>query len=115
VRPAAQTGTFNTGLQPGPYCDVTHGSVSHGTCSDPIGVPSQDSVAIEGASRLHWKSGRRATKTTEAGPARARPSLAGQSDGAGVEAYEDAHLFMRSPLWRDTTLASKSSVMPRAL
>jgi alpha-amylase len=60
----AQTRTFNTGLQPGTYCDVIHGGVSQGRCSGPtvsvgpggmatVNVPSQDSVAIDGASRLH--------------------------------------------------------------
>jgi hypothetical protein len=38
-----------------------------------------------------------------------------RSTGSDVEAHEDAQVFARSPLWRDTTLASKSSVIPRAL
>jgi alpha-amylase len=61
---AAQSRTFDTGLQPGTYCDIIHGSVSNGTCSGPtvtvgpggkatVTVPSQDSVAIYGGSRLH--------------------------------------------------------------
>jgi alpha-amylase len=59
----AQTKTFDTGLQPGTYCDIIHGGVSQGNCSGPtitvgaggkasVSVPSQDSVAIDGASRL---------------------------------------------------------------
>ncbi|MEO6702116.1 MAG: alpha-amylase family glycosyl hydrolase, partial [Jatrophihabitantaceae bacterium] len=53
----AQTHTFNTGLPAGKYCDVIHGSVSHGSCSGPtvtvdhhglatVTVPAKDSVAI---------------------------------------------------------------------
>jgi alpha-amylase len=53
----AQTHTFQTGLPGGSYCDVIHGTVSHGHCSGPsvsvdkhglatVTVPAKDSVAI---------------------------------------------------------------------
>jgi alpha-amylase len=59
-----QTKTFVTGLQPGTYCDIIHGSVSQGSCSGPsitvgsggaasVTVPAKDSVALDGAARLH--------------------------------------------------------------
>jgi alpha-amylase len=53
----AQTHTFATGLPKGSYCDVIHGTVSHGHCSGPtvtvdkhgmarVTVPAKDSVAF---------------------------------------------------------------------
>ena len=61
---SAQTKTFVTGLQPGTYCDIIHGSVSNGSCTGPaitvgsggtasVTVPGKDSVALDGAARLH--------------------------------------------------------------
>jgi len=61
---SAQTRTFDTGLPPGTYCDIIHGSVSQGSCSGPtitvspggmatVTVAAKDSVAIDGAARLH--------------------------------------------------------------
>ncbi len=59
----ARTVTVQTGLPAGTYCDVIHGSVSHGTCSGPtvtvgshgsatITVPAKDSVAFTRAGRI---------------------------------------------------------------
>ncbi|HEY2299658.1 MAG TPA: alpha-amylase family protein [Jatrophihabitans sp.] len=59
----ARTVTVQTGLPPGTYCDVIHGSVSHGTCSGPtvtvgrhgaatITVGGKDSVAFTRADRV---------------------------------------------------------------
>jgi alpha-amylase len=59
----ARTVTVQTGLPAGTYCDVIHGSVSHGACSGPtvtvgshgtatITVPAKDSVAITRANRI---------------------------------------------------------------
>lgn len=53
----AQTRTFATGLARGTYCDVIHGTASHGHCTGPtvtvdrhgmatVTVPAKDSVAI---------------------------------------------------------------------
>ena len=58
----AQTHTFSTGLPRGSYCDVIHGTVSHGSCTGPtvtvdrhglatVTVPAKDSVAIDVSSR----------------------------------------------------------------
>ncbi|HEX6553864.1 MAG TPA: alpha amylase C-terminal domain-containing protein, partial [Ktedonobacteraceae bacterium] len=60
---SAKTRTFDTGLPSGTYCDIIHGSVSHGSCSGPtitvghggmasVTVAAKDSVAIDGAARL---------------------------------------------------------------
>ena len=60
---SAKTRTFDTGLAPGTYCDIIHGSVSHGSCSGPtitvgpggmasVTVAAKDSVALDGAARL---------------------------------------------------------------
>ncbi len=59
----AKTMTFNTGLAPGTYCDIIHGSISQGSCSGPtitvgsggvasVTVAGKDSVALDGAARL---------------------------------------------------------------
>ncbi len=60
---SAKTRTFDTGLPSGTYCDIIHGSVSHGSCSGPtitvgpggmasVTVAAKDSVALDGAARL---------------------------------------------------------------
>ncbi len=60
---AAKTITVQTGLHSGTYCDVIHGSVSHGHCSGPtvhvngagqatVTVASYDSVAFTKADRV---------------------------------------------------------------
>jgi len=57
----AQTHTFTTGLRPGTYCDVIHGTARNGACSGPtvtvdshhtatVTVPGKDAVAIDVAS-----------------------------------------------------------------
>jgi alpha-amylase len=54
----AQTHTFATGLRPGTYCDIIHGSVHNGACSGAtvtvdshhhatVTVPGRDAVAID--------------------------------------------------------------------
>jgi alpha-amylase len=61
--PVSHTHTFQTGLPKGRYCDVVHGSVSHGVCSGPtvsvdgqgramVTVPAKDAVAFTVADRL---------------------------------------------------------------
>ena len=63
-RSSAQTRTCDTVLPSGTYCDIIHGSVSQGSCSGPtitvgpggmasVTVAAKDSVALDGASRLH--------------------------------------------------------------
>lgn len=60
---SAKTMTFDTGLAPGTYCDIIHGSISQGSCSGPtitvgpggmasVTVAAKDSVALDGAARL---------------------------------------------------------------
>ena len=60
---ADKTVTVQTGMRPGRYCDVVHGSRSGRTCSGPtvtvrhggratITVGSYDSVAFTGADRI---------------------------------------------------------------
>jgi alpha-amylase len=59
---SAQTSTFATGLQPGTYCEIIHGALSHGSGTGPtitvgaggtasVTVPGKDADAIYGASR----------------------------------------------------------------
>jgi alpha-amylase len=58
---SAQTRTFGTGLRPGTYCDIIHGTAHNGSCSGPtvtvdshhnatVTVPGKDAVAIDTAS-----------------------------------------------------------------
>ncbi len=60
---SARTIRVQTGLAAGRYCDIIHGSLTHGRCSGPIvtvgsggyatvTVPAKDSVAIDRISRL---------------------------------------------------------------
>jgi alpha-amylase len=61
---AAHTGSFQTGLAGGTYCDTIHGSLSGATCSGPsvtvdshglatVTVPSKDAVAFSVADLMH--------------------------------------------------------------
>jgi alpha-amylase len=61
---SAVTMTFATGLARGIYCDIIHGSLSHGNCSGStvtvnaqgsatVTVPVKDSAAFDAADRLH--------------------------------------------------------------
>ncbi len=58
----AQRHTFTTGLRPGRYCDLIHGSLARGRCSGPVvavsangsatvTVPAKSAIAISGAVR----------------------------------------------------------------
>ncbi len=59
----AETRTFATGLAPGTYCDIIHGSFAHGSCSGPtvkvaaggtanVAVAAKDAVGFDTADRL---------------------------------------------------------------